>query len=186
MAVSLTPRISHLVAIAFSTWVGHAAVAQSPCRVLAQELEGTYQGGCKDGLAEGYGEAKGTAHYRGAFRAGRRHGAGTYVGPTGDTYSGPWANDEPTGAPTPQMLVRARMDKERQVAVARLGLKVCRKVTVGISESEWIRGVVVEMGEATIGVKIDDPGQLVLTLNGVRVERGAIVRDSFAAWEPCL
>lgn len=186
MEVRLTPRLALAAALAVAAMAGLGASAQTACRVLDPNLAGTYKGGCKDGLAEGYGEAKGAAEYRGEFRGGRKHGVGTYVWPAGDTYSGPWANDEATGAPTPQMLIRARMEKERQVAVARLGLKICRKVTVGISESEWIRGVVVETGEATIGVRIDDPGRLLQTLNGVRIERGVIVRESVAAWEPCL
>jgi hypothetical protein len=174
------------MAAACAALAASVAIAQAPCRVLDPTLAGTYQGGCTDGLAEGYGEAKGTASYRGEFRAGRKHGTGTYVSPAGDTYSGRWANDEPLDAPTPQMLARARMEKERQVAVAKPGAKVCRKVAVGISESEWIRGVVVEVADTTIGVRIEDPGQLAATLNGAPVTRGRIVRESVAQWVPCL
>jgi hypothetical protein len=184
MAVRL--RLWKALAGACVAFAVSVANAQAPCRVLDPTLAGTYQGGCKDGLAEGAGEAKGTAFYRGEFRAGRKHGTGTYVSPAGDTYTGRWANDEPLDAPTPQMLARSRMEKERQIAVAKLGAKVCRKVTVGISESEWIRGVVVEVAEAKIGVRIEDPGELAATLDGAPVARGRIVRESVAQWVPCL
>ena len=65
--------------------------AQTACRVLDSELTGVYQGGCKDGLAEGYGEAKGSAEYRGAFRAGRMQGKGVKTWPSGDRYEGEFA-----------------------------------------------------------------------------------------------
>ena len=75
-----------------------AAGAESACRVLDPELAGIYQGGCKDGLAEGYGEAKGAAEYRGGFRAGRKHGKGVKIWPSGDRYEGDFVDDRKEGA----------------------------------------------------------------------------------------
>lgn len=46
------------------------------CRVIDPELQGTYAGGCRKGLAHGEGVAIGSAEYRGGFRNGMKHGAG--------------------------------------------------------------------------------------------------------------
>ncbi|MDP1911464.1 MAG: hypothetical protein Q8K85_24450 [Hyphomicrobium sp.] len=67
------------------------------CRVLDPELAGTYQGGCKDGLAEGDGEAKGAAEYRGGFHAGRKQGKGVKIWPSGDRYEGEFVADRKEG-----------------------------------------------------------------------------------------
>ena len=212
------------------------ALAQT-CKVLDPELQGSYSGGCKDGLAEGYGEAKGTAEYRGGFQAGRkhgrgtkvwpsgdryegelvedrkegvgtyiwsprgpwagerysggyladrRHGFGTYTWPTGDVYAGPWERDVPVGPPTPAMLERARAEKELELALGRTGTKVCRELTVGISERDRIQGVVVETAPGKIAVRIDDPGRFAHTLNGIELRRGTVVWDALSQWTPCL
>jgi len=55
-----------------------------------------------------------------------------------------------------QQAYRARMEKEVEVAVAVPGAKVCRQLTVGIGNREWVRGVVVEAGSGTISVRIED------------------------------
>jgi hypothetical protein len=73
------------------------AGAQTACRVLDPELAGIYQGGCKDGLAEGYGEAKAAAEYRGDFRAGRKQGKGVKTWPSGDRYEGEFVEDRKEG-----------------------------------------------------------------------------------------
>ncbi len=93
------------------------ASAQSACRVLDPELAGTYQGGCKDGLAEGEGAVKntigtegavkntgegtgavrGTAEYHGMFRAGRKHGKGVKTWLSGDRYEGDFVEDRKEG-----------------------------------------------------------------------------------------
>ena len=74
-----------------------SARAQTTCRVLDPELVGQYQGGCKDGLAEGYGEAKGAAEYRGGFHAGRKQGKGVKIWPSGDRYEGEFVADRKEG-----------------------------------------------------------------------------------------
>ena len=61
------------------------------------ELRGTYEGACKDGLADGYGIAKGQAEYRGEFSSGRKHGKGTKIWPNGDRYEGSFADDRKEG-----------------------------------------------------------------------------------------
>lgn len=71
------------------------------CVVLDPELEGRYFGGCKDGLAEGYGRAIGIAEYKGGFKAGRKHGKGTKTWPSsGDHYEGEFKDDRKEGIGT--------------------------------------------------------------------------------------
>jgi hypothetical protein len=73
-----------------------SAQAQT-CRVIDPELQRTYSGPCVDGLAEGEGIATGTAEYRGAFKAGRKHGKGVKSWPSGDRYAGEFAADAKDG-----------------------------------------------------------------------------------------
>ncbi len=70
--------------------------AQTPatkCLVLDPELQGSYEGACKDGKAEGYGKATGSAAYAGEFHEGRKHGRGVKTWPWGDRYEGDFLND---------------------------------------------------------------------------------------------
>jgi hypothetical protein len=60
------------------------------CKVLVPALVGVYQGGCKDGLAQGKGSANGTDAYTGVFRNGYPNGKGTYTWASGNTYKGDW------------------------------------------------------------------------------------------------
>jgi hypothetical protein len=64
--------------------------AQSDCKVLLQGISNSYTGSCKQGLANGQGEASGTDHYKGEFRKGFPDGIGTYTWLTGETYTGEW------------------------------------------------------------------------------------------------
>lgn len=57
---------------------GHIYAQDAPCRVEIPGLQGKYSGGCKDGYAEGKGEATGTEHYTGTFKKGKPNGKGTY------------------------------------------------------------------------------------------------------------
>ena len=73
------------------------AMAQPVCKVLDPELAVTYSGGCKDGLAEGAGEAKGLAEYHGEFKAGWMHGKGVKSWPNGDRYEGEFVEGKKEG-----------------------------------------------------------------------------------------
>ena len=81
---------------------------------------------------------------------------------------------------------RSIADTAARAAVAKPGARVCRQMTVGIAERDWVRGVVLEADDARVAVRIDEPGRFEHALNGVKVTRGAIVRDDAVAWTPCL
>lgn len=91
-------------ALAASALAAAAQTAPTPapagtCRVLDPELQGRYEGGCRDGLADGEGVAIGaTAEYRGAFRAGMKHGRGVKTWTWfGDRYEGEFVDDRREG-----------------------------------------------------------------------------------------
>jgi len=74
----------------------HSALA-AECKVLDPELQGFYEGGCKNGLAEGGGVARGTAEYQGKFHKGMKHGRGVKTWAWGDRYEGGFTNDRRNG-----------------------------------------------------------------------------------------
>jgi hypothetical protein len=76
------------------------SAAPAKCMVHDPELKGTYSGDCRDDLAEGYGEAIGTARYKGEFKAGRKHGKGVKSWPSGDRYEGDFVEDRKEGSGT--------------------------------------------------------------------------------------
>jgi hypothetical protein len=71
-----------------------------PCRVLTPELQGAYKGSCKNGLADGFGEATGKVTYTGNFVAGHAEGEGLAIFPSGTRYEGSFVADQKEGAGT--------------------------------------------------------------------------------------
>ena len=63
----------------------------------------TWSGGCIDGKASGEGRlvvrfSDGEeANYEGSMRAGKMHGQGTYIYPSGNRFEGGWRDSEPHG-----------------------------------------------------------------------------------------
>lgn len=83
-----------LAALGVLAGLAMAANALAECRVIDPDLAlGKYAGGCKNGLADGYGEVSGASSYRGDFLAGKKHGKGIKVMPNGDRYSGDFSED---------------------------------------------------------------------------------------------
>ena len=64
--------------------------AQNDCKVLMPAIGDSYTGSCKQGLADGLGEAFGIDRYKGKFKKGFPNGVGTYIWQSGDTYQGEW------------------------------------------------------------------------------------------------
>ncbi len=65
-------------------------IAQDNCKVLLPKIADSYTGGCKNGLADGNGEAFGTDQYKGEFKKGFPEGKGVYIWQTGEKYEGSW------------------------------------------------------------------------------------------------
>jgi hypothetical protein len=72
-----------------SIFIGSHLAAQE-CKVLKAEISSSYQGECKNGLAQGKGVAKGQDTYEGEFSKGLPDGTGTYVWSNGAIYKGKW------------------------------------------------------------------------------------------------
>ena len=77
-----------LLMLALTIVFANPGFAQDDCKVLIDKLSGQYDGGCKKGLADGQGTAKGEDNYVGAFKKGLPHGTGTYTWANGDVYNG--------------------------------------------------------------------------------------------------
>jgi len=74
-----------------------AVYGQKDCIVLLPGIGDTYTGSCKQGLADGLGEASGVDHYKGDFKKGLPDGKGTYTWQTGEVYSGEWKKGKRDG-----------------------------------------------------------------------------------------
>jgi hypothetical protein len=87
------PVVRALAIVTFLVGVSAVACAQSGCLVLDPELQGSYEGGCGGGKAEGQGTARGSAVYTGGFHQGKKHGYGVKTWSWGDRYEGGFADD---------------------------------------------------------------------------------------------
>jgi len=91
----LLPRILAFVLLSGCAMSGNL---HQNCKVFDADLsQGTYNGGCNDGLADGYGEVTGISSYRGEFLAGKKNGKGIKVMPNGDRYEGDFNGDYRNG-----------------------------------------------------------------------------------------
>lgn len=79
------------ISLFFCLWfLALQSFGQTDCKVLKAEISLIYKGDCKNGLAEGKGDASGRDHYVGEFKKGLPHGKGTYEWSTGEVYEGDW------------------------------------------------------------------------------------------------
>jgi hypothetical protein len=85
---------SYLLTIILLTFISYSYSQQkdSTCKVLLTEISGTYEGDCKNGLADGKGTASGEDSYTGTFRNGLPEGKGIYKYSNGNIFSGYWKN----------------------------------------------------------------------------------------------
>lgn len=77
-----------LFAIILTSTVPIFAQTSGDCKVETVALQGTYTGDCKNGLANGKGEALGLEQYKGMFKNGLPHGEGTYYYKDSSYYTG--------------------------------------------------------------------------------------------------
>jgi predicted RNA-binding protein with TRAM domain len=82
----------HFVCLSFSLCFFNSTLfaqdSTQTCKVELPALEGKYTGDCKNGYANGKGDATGLHHYVGMFKNGLPHGAGVYYYNDGIYYSG--------------------------------------------------------------------------------------------------
>ncbi|MEZ4884880.1 MAG: hypothetical protein R3E32_09160 [Chitinophagales bacterium] len=86
---------------------------ENACKVMMPTLEGTYEGDCKKGFAEGTGKAVGLDQYEGDFKKGLPHGKGTYTWSNGDYYIGNWKNGERNGVGMMRIAGEATTEKPK-------------------------------------------------------------------------
>ncbi len=80
-----------MIALAISLIASSSIFSQqtsSDCKVESEALKGSYTGDCKNGLANGKGEAKGLERYTGSFKNGMPNGEGTYYFKDGTFFIG--------------------------------------------------------------------------------------------------
>lgn len=73
-----SPFVLLLITVLFSSYGLYAQDSTHACKVATKDLDGTYVGECKNGLAQGKGEARGNHRYVGNFKNGLPHGEGIY------------------------------------------------------------------------------------------------------------
>lgn len=157
----------------------------------------SYQGHFSNDQMDGQGRfiwglagSRAGEQYLGSFVANLREGAGEYRWSTGESLTTEWQADLPVGPVDRHLVDRLiagmRADAEAQNAVGRTGVKVCRTVKMGISEREWIAGVVVAVGRQSVEIAIDSPGPSPKMLAGVDLRKGAVLWDAVRDWKPCI
>ena len=67
------------------------------CAVGLESLKGKYEGGCKQGKADGKGKATGIDMYEGEFKNGLPEGTGRYTWKNGNYYDGNWLHGKRDG-----------------------------------------------------------------------------------------
>ncbi len=75
----------------------NTVVTHDGCYVVDPHVNGTYDGECKDGKANGFGKSAGEDAYEGYFVDGKFQGTGKYTWKDGDTYAGQFHNGKPHG-----------------------------------------------------------------------------------------
>jgi len=92
---------------------------------------------------------------------------------------------EQPDAAAAQAHAKAVAEAEARAAVAVVGAEVCRRVTAGIGNHEWVSGRVTAVEGEFVTVQIDKPGRLAHEVDGVAVVRGTRLRTRPELWTPC-
>ncbi len=80
--------VLHLFSLSIICTAAFAQDSTQSCKVSVVDLAGKYTGECKNGYANGKGEAVGLNRYTGSFKNGLPHGAGIYYYGDSNYYSG--------------------------------------------------------------------------------------------------
>jgi hypothetical protein len=91
----------------------------------------------------------------------------------------------PPDAAAERAHAQAVAEAEARAAVAVVGAEVCRRVTAGIGNVEWVSGRVVAVDGEFVTVQIDKPGRLSHEVDGVVVARGTKLKTRPELWTPC-
>jgi len=74
----------------FVSFASIPVILSQPCSVSVDSLKGQYTGSCKNGKANGFGNAVGVDSYTGDFKNGYPDGDGKYTWKNGTWYNGKW------------------------------------------------------------------------------------------------
>jgi len=88
--------------------------------------------------------------------------------------------------PLEQQRLETRTRLQALSAVGSPGQFVCRKLRVGISEHDWIRGYVVSATEEKLRVRITDAGQFPHQFDGADLAQGTVIEGNIENWVPCI
>jgi hypothetical protein len=81
---------------------------------------------------------------------------------------------------------RAFTQTAREAAVERPGARVCRHVELGISESDLVRGIIVQVKGELVAVRIERAPRFPYSIGGTALAPKAVVWDNAISWTPCL
>ena len=85
-----------------------------------------------------------------------------------------------------QQRLQARTRLQALASVGSPGQFVCRKLRVGISEHDWIRGSEVSASDEKLRVRIADAGQFPHQFNGADLVAGTVIESNIENWVPCI
>jgi hypothetical protein len=153
------------------------------CKVADPELQGYYEGGCKNGLAHGYGHARGTAEYQGEFRKGLKHGTGVKTWAWGDRFESVWKEDRRYGY--------SAMEQRRQAAAAaqtealQPGTQVCSWGQTGIAYKVLRVGTVETLEGNAMQVRLVRLDGVPQAVSGSNLQPGMLLDSAPGDWTPC-
>ncbi len=119
-----------LLYLANFSWLTYPEANDPQCKVLVEQISGSYDGDCKKGLAEGSGTARGTDVYTGEFKKGYPDGMGRYIWKNGNYYSGDFEKGKRQGYG--ELVIKRNGEKDSLVA----GYWT-KDVYIGVSSVAW-------------------------------------------------
>lgn len=133
------------------------------CKVLEVFLQGTYEGECQHGKANGLGKAIGTDSYEGMFKNGYPDGVGKYTWKNGDWFEGSFRAGKKNGSGTFHLFSKESGDsiqtgywsKDQYIGSYEVPFKL-------VSKSYMVKSVMI-----TPDSKQQEPTQILISLSNV-------------------